>query len=95
MDKRNQQRAYSLSSKVSQLRSIAVEIENEAHDHNRLLDGLDGDFGSGSSLLGGSSGRLAGLMTAGRQNRRVMCYVAGGVVAVIFLFYYALAGSAG
>lgn len=31
---------------------IAVEIENEAHDHNRLLDGLDGDFGTGSSLLG-------------------------------------------
>ena len=74
---------------LSPLPQIAVDIEHEAHDHNRLLDGIDGDFGAGSSLMGGSSSRLAGLMSAGRQNRRVGCYVATAVVALVILCYYA------
>ncbi|KAF2366680.1 Target SNARE coiled-coil domain [Trinorchestia longiramus] len=93
LDKRNQQRSHNLANKVSQLRSIAVDLELEAHEHNRLLDGIDGEFSSGHSMLGTSSNRLQGVLTAGRQNRRFMCYVALAVVFVILICYYAFFGS--
>jgi len=76
-------------------KQIAVDIENEAHDQNRLLDGVDGDFDSGGSLLGGSRNRLAGVMAAGKQNRKFMCYVAIGIVVFIFLFYRIFSGGSG
>ncbi|XP_018026794.1 BET1-like protein [Hyalella azteca] len=93
LDKRNQNRAYNLANKVSQLRSVAVDLELEAHEHNRMLDNMDGDFSSGSSLLGLSSNRLHGVLTAGRQNKRVMCYVAAAVVIIVLISYHAFSGS--
>ncbi|XP_076039808.1 BET1-like protein isoform X2 [Oratosquilla oratoria] len=88
LDQRNQQRSYNLASKVSQLRSIALDIENETHEHNRLLDSMGGDFNSGESLMTGSFGRVKNLLSSGRQNRRVMCYTAGFIVVFIVILYY-------
>lgn len=40
-----------------------------------------------------SSNRLHGVLTAGRQNRRAMCYVAIGVSIFIFFCYYVFSGT--
>lgn len=88
LDSRNQQRAYALAGKVSALRGLALDIENEAYEHNRLLDGIGNDFSSSDGLLSGSINRVKNLLSSGRQNRKVMCYTAGFVVLFLILFWY-------
>ena len=67
---------------------MALDIENETLEHNRLLDNMDGDFNTGESMLGGSLNRVKGLLNVGRQNRKVMFYMAGFVILFIFLIFY-------
>ena len=69
---------------------LALDIENETHEHNRLLDNIDGDFNSGETLLGGSLNRIKGLLTSGRQNRKIMCYMSAFVILFLFLVFYLL-----
>ncbi|CAL4112942.1 unnamed protein product [Meganyctiphanes norvegica] len=88
LDTRNQQRSVQLASKMSLLRSVALDLETEAHHHNRLLDGLSHDFVSGEGLLLGSLNRVRALIPAGRQNRKIMCYMAGFVVFFIWFLSY-------
>ncbi|RXG73758.1 BET1-like protein [Armadillidium vulgare] len=71
LDRRNQMRSLTLASKVSQLKSVAVDLEHESYEHNRLLDGLDSDFGGGDTLLKGSLNRLHGVLSAGSKNRKL------------------------
>ncbi|XP_042882695.1 BET1-like protein [Penaeus japonicus] len=88
LDTRNQQRSYALAGKVSTLRSLALDIENEAYEHNRLLDGMGNDFSSGEGLMMGSLNRVKNLLTSGRQNRKVMCYMAGFVILFVIILWY-------
>ena len=79
-----------LSSKTSYLKSIAFDMEQEAKDHNKLLDNVDGDFDSTSGFLGGTMNRVNSMITSGRGNRKLMCYIIIGVVLTIFFLYFAL-----
>ncbi|KAL7642209.1 UNVERIFIED_CONTAM: hypothetical protein RMT77_006770 [Armadillidium vulgare] len=88
LDRRNQMRSLTLASKVSQLKSVAVDLEHESYEHNRLLDGLDSDFGGGDTLLKGSLNRLHGVLSAGSKNRKVMCYTGFFVLIFFVLCYY-------
>ncbi|KAK7073843.1 BET1-like protein [Halocaridina rubra] len=88
LDNRNQQRTFALAGKVSTLRSLALDIENEAYEHNRLLDGVGNDFTSSDTLMGGSINRVKTLLTSGRQNRKVLCYTALFVVLLIFMVWF-------
>ncbi|XP_063881224.1 BET1-like protein isoform X2 [Scylla paramamosain] len=88
LDTRNQQRAFALAGKVSALRGLALDIENEAYEHNRLLDGVGNDFSGSEGLMSGSITRVKNLLSSSRQNRKVMCYMAGFVVVFLFLFWY-------
>ncbi|KAG7168216.1 BET1-like 2, partial [Homarus americanus] len=88
LDNRNQQRSYALAGKVSALHSLALDIENETYEHNRLLDGISNDFSSGEGLLSGSLNRVKNLLTTGRQNRKAMCYMAGFVILFILFLWY-------
>ncbi|XP_066990572.1 BET1-like protein [Macrobrachium rosenbergii] len=88
LDSRNQQRSFALAGKVSTLRSLALDIENEAYEHNRLLDGMGNDFTSSDSLMGGSINRVKNILTSGRQNRKVMCYMAGFIILFIFMVWF-------
>jgi len=96
LDKRNQQRSHQLASKVSMLRSVALDLETEAHHHNRLLDGLSHDFIRSEGLLLGSLNRIRNLIPAGRQNHKIMCYMAGFVVCFMWFlsYFYASISSA-
>ncbi|XP_045139143.1 uncharacterized protein LOC123520691 isoform X1 [Portunus trituberculatus] len=69
LDTRNQQRAFALAGKVSALRGLALDIENEAYEHNRLLEGMGNDFSGSEGLMSGSINRVKNLLSSGRQNR--------------------------
>ncbi|CAL4160469.1 unnamed protein product, partial [Meganyctiphanes norvegica] len=68
--------------------SVALDLESEAHEHNRLLDDLDNDFTSGEGLLSGSLNRVKNILTSGRQNRKVMCYMAGFIIIFLIILSY-------
>lgn len=67
---------------------LALDIENEAYEHNRLLDGMGNDFSGSEGLMSGSINRVKNLLSSGRSNRKAMCYMAGFVVIFLFLFWY-------
>ncbi|XP_033646440.1 BET1-like protein [Asterias rubens] len=77
-----------LSSKVSTLKSLALDIEGETRDQNRYLEGMDGDFDSSAGLLGGTIKRFDGMLSSGRHNRRLMCYLIAIIVAIFILAYF-------
>ena len=88
IEAQNRERHERLASKSSYLKSLAYDIELEAKDHNRLLDNVDDDFDSTGNFLNGTLNRVHKMLGSGRSNRKLMCYVAGGVVVFIFFIYY-------
>lgn len=87
IDAQNRERQERLASKSSFLKSLAFDIESEAKDHNRLLDNVDGDFDSTGNFLSGTLNRVHHMLGSGRNNRKIMCYIAGGVVVFITIIY--------
>ena len=83
MDAQNREYQERLSQKTAFLKSLAVDIESEAKDHHRLLDGVGDDFDGSSGLLGNTLGRVQKMIGAGKSNRQIMCYV---ILLVIFFF---------
>ncbi|XP_061188971.1 BET1-like protein [Saccostrea echinata] len=88
LDNENQQRVDNLASKVSRLKNLALDIEDEATDSNRYLDSMGGDFESTQGLLGGTVHRLSHMVQANRGNRKLMCYLVVGLVLLFFVTYY-------
>ncbi|KAL3842610.1 hypothetical protein ACJMK2_020603 [Sinanodonta woodiana] len=87
-DSENQARVEGLSSKISRLKGFALDIESETREQNRNLDTMHDDFGSGEGLLTGSMTRLNHMVSSGKGNRKVMCYIIIGLVGLFFLSYY-------
>ena len=90
IEAQNREYADRISSKTSYLKTIALDMEQEAKDHHRLLDNLDGDFDSTSGFLGGTLNRVNLLMSSGRGNRKMMCYVVLAVMVLAFVVYTGL-----
>ena len=59
----------------------------QQHFYYRLLDSMDGDFDSTSGFLGGTLNRVNKMVSSGRGNRKIMCYVILGVILTIFFLY--------
>ncbi|MPC44942.1 BET1-like protein [Portunus trituberculatus] len=51
---------------------LALDIENEAYEHNRLLEGMGNDFSGSEGLMSGSINRVKNLLSSGRQNRKAI-----------------------
>ena len=90
LDAQNREYHDRLANKTSYLKSLAFDMETEAKDHHKLLDSLDGEFDSTSGFLGGTLNRVKLMMGSGKSNRQVMCYVAVGVVVLVFFLYWTL-----
>ncbi|XP_065072111.1 BET1-like protein [Rhopilema esculentum] len=90
MEQENNRLASGLSSKISTLKNIALDIENEAKYQNSYLDGMGDDMETTSSLLGGSVKRLSHMISSGSSNRRLMCYLILIIVGAFFAGYYVL-----
>ena len=80
-----------LAGKVSRLKTIAVDIKNDADNQNKYLDGMDDQFGSAGGLLKGSAQRLQKVVTAAGSDRKCMCYMILGLVTIFFILYYGFA----
>ena len=83
MDAQNRDYQDRLSQKTAFLKSLAVDIETEARDHHRLLDGVGDDFDGSSGLLGNTLGRVNKMLGGGKTNRQIMLYV---IILIIFVF---------
>ncbi|XP_006012267.1 BET1-like protein isoform X2 [Latimeria chalumnae] len=88
LDAENKRMTENLSSKVSRLKSLALDIDKDTEDQNRYLDGMDSDFLSTTGLLTGSVKRFSTMVRSGRDNRRILCYVSIGLVTAFFIFYF-------
>uniref|UniRef100_A0A0B6Z4V9 t-SNARE coiled-coil homology domain-containing protein n=1 Tax=Arion vulgaris TaxID=1028688 RepID=A0A0B6Z4V9_9EUPU len=95
LDTENQRRVSGLADKVSLLRGLALDIENESKDSNRYLDGMSGDFSSSEGLLSGSMNRLNNMVSSGKNNRKLMCYIIIGLVVLFIVTYYIISSVAG
>ncbi|XP_053412531.1 BET1-like protein [Nycticebus coucang] len=90
LDQENKRMADSLASKVTRLKSLALDIDRDAEDQNWYLDGMDSDFTSMTSLLTGSVKRFSTMARSGRDNRKLLCGVAVGLIVAFFILSYLL-----
>ncbi|CAN8214422.1 unnamed protein product [Coccothraustes coccothraustes] len=88
LDVENKRMADSLASKVTRLKSLALDIDKDAEEQNRYLDGMDSDFLSVTGLLTGSVKRFSGMARSGRDNRRLLLAVSAALILVFFILYY-------
>lgn len=93
LDCENKRMADSLAAKVTRLKSLALDIDRDAEDQNRYLDGMDSDLSSVTGLLTGSVKRFASMARSGRDNRRLLCAVAAGLIVAFFLLSYLVSRS--
>uniref|UniRef100_A0A8C3CTP8 BET1-like protein n=1 Tax=Cairina moschata TaxID=8855 RepID=A0A8C3CTP8_CAIMO len=80
LDVENKRMADSLASKVTRLKSLALDIDKDAEEQNRYLDGMDSDFMSVTGLLTGSVKRFSTMTRSGRDNRKLLCSVSAGLI---------------
>ncbi|XP_023784435.1 BET1-like protein [Cyanistes caeruleus] len=88
LDVENKRMADSLASKVTRLKSLALDIDKDAEEQNRYLDGMDSDFLSVTGLLTGSVKRFSGMARSGRDNRRLLLAVSVALILIFFILYY-------
>uniref|UniRef100_A0A8C2UZK0 BET1-like protein n=2 Tax=Chinchilla lanigera TaxID=34839 RepID=A0A8C2UZK0_CHILA len=82
--------ADNLVSKVTRLKSLALDIDRDAEDQNRYLDSMDSDFTSVTGLLTGSVKRFSMMARSGRDNRKLLCGMAVGLLVAFFILSYLL-----
>ncbi|MBN3270912.1 BET1L protein, partial [Polyodon spathula] len=88
LDAENKRLAENLASKVSRLKSLALDIDQDAEDQNVYLDSMDSNFMSATGLLTGSVKRFSTMVQSSRDNRKLLCYISIGLVLIFFLLYY-------
>ncbi|XP_004599255.2 BET1-like protein [Ochotona princeps] len=90
LDLDNKRMADNLASKVTRLKSLALDIDRDAEDQNRYLDGMDSELASVTSLLTGSVKRFSSVARSGRDNRKLLCGMAVGLMVAFFILSYLL-----
>lgn len=90
LEAQNREYADRLANKTSYLKSLAFDMENEAKDHHKLLNGLDDEFDGTGNFLSNTLNRVNFMMNTGRSNRKIMCYVCAGVIFMMMFVYLAL-----
>lgn len=93
LDRENKRMADSLASKVTRLKSLALDIDRDTEDQNRYLDGMDSDFMSVTGLLTGSVKRFSTVARSGRDNRKLLCGMAVVLIVAFFILSYLLSRS--
>uniref|UniRef100_A0AAV2KVY8 BET1-like protein n=1 Tax=Knipowitschia caucasica TaxID=637954 RepID=A0AAV2KVY8_KNICA len=88
LDAENKRMTENLAAKVSRLKSLAYDIDQDVEDQNEYLDGMDSNFMSATGLLTGSVKRFSTMVRSSRDNRRLLCYISIGLVVVFFILYY-------
>ncbi|OQV18503.1 hypothetical protein BV898_07512 [Hypsibius exemplaris] len=84
----NQMRSEALSSRVSLLKSIAIDIETETKDQNDLLDNMEKEISGVRGFVTTGKKRATQILKAGNRDRKTTCYVAIAVALFLFSIYY-------
>ncbi|KAH8722809.1 hypothetical protein GQ44DRAFT_657705 [Phaeosphaeriaceae sp. PMI808] len=84
-EQQNNSRLDELASKVSALRSVTIDIYDNARDH-QVLDHTSDTFSSLGTTLKGSAGRLTRMAQSG--NKVAVLKLAGIVVGVVLVLYW-------
>eukprot|EP00274_Cyanoptyche_gloeocystis_P007163 CAMPEP_0196664502 /NCGR_PEP_ID=MMETSP1086-20130531/57423_1 /TAXON_ID=77921 /ORGANISM="Cyanoptyche gloeocystis , Strain SAG4.97" /LENGTH=66 /DNA_ID=CAMNT_0042000847 /DNA_START=162 /DNA_END=362 /DNA_ORIENTATION=+ len=65
-----------------------MDIESEVRDQNRMLDGMDNDFGTASGMIKGTMQRMKHMLET--TSTKKMIYVALIAAGVILFLYFLL-----
>ncbi|ESO90284.1 hypothetical protein LOTGIDRAFT_217988 [Lottia gigantea] len=85
LDDESQKIEDQLSSKVSTLRSLTIDIGNEVRSQNKMLLDMDNDFDKSGGLLSSSMSRLKAIAKAG--GHKFICYILMFALFVFFVCY--------
>jgi len=86
-ERQNNSRLDELSSKVSALRGVTIDIYDNARDH-AVIDSTSDTFSSFSTSLKGSAGRLGRMAQQG--NKVAIMKLAGMISVVVVVLWWAL-----
>ena len=75
-----------LGGKISALKSLTIDINDEVRNQNRLLDEMDTDFSTAGGMLAGTMNKLTELM--GMKSSKHMCMLVVFVVFILVVIYY-------
>ncbi|XP_012560074.1 BET1-like protein isoform X1 [Hydra vulgaris] len=84
----NDRMVSNLSTKISTLKNIAIEIDKEAKYQNEFVGGMAEDFDSAGGFLGSTMKRLNTLVSSSSSNRKLMCYLIIILVGTFFVLYF-------
>lgn len=88
LEQENRERTERLAAKVNALKNFTMDMEQEARDHNRLLDDMSNGFESTFGFLTGGRNRVNRLLQSNRGNRKFMCYLSLTIAAFLFVVYF-------
>jgi len=85
IEEQNNSKTSALADSVSQLKFMAVDINQEVKEQNTLLGGMDGSMTSASDMLGDTLGKL-GTMLNNSEGKHMLILIVG-VVSTFVIFY--------
>ncbi|XP_057297963.1 BET1-like protein [Hydractinia symbiolongicarpus] len=88
LEQENDRMVSTLASKISSLKNIAIDIDNEAKYQNKYVGEMTDDFDSAGGFLGSSMNRLNTMIASSTGNRKMMCYLILFLVCGFFLCWY-------
>ncbi|OQV17666.1 putative BET1-like protein [Hypsibius exemplaris] len=86
LEEENERMKNHLGQKISQLKSLTIDIGNEVRSQNRLIGEMDTDFDTSSGFLGGAMARLQKIQRAGYGS--VTWKLLGFALVVCVLLYF-------
>lgn len=88
IDQDNRARVDRLTAKVTRLKNIAIDFEEESRDHNRLLDDVDNSHDRTWNALSSGQDRLLGLINFKRRGKRQFCYTVLFFFVLMMIVYF-------
>jgi len=86
LEQQNNEHIDQLSSQITRLKHLTIDIGNEVQEQNSLLDSMGDGFQSTKDLLQQSLGRIGTMLQSGGSKH--MCYMISFIVfAMVFLYW--------
>jgi len=85
LERQNDEGLNVLADQVSALKQITIDIGDEVREQNKMLDGMDSDFGRADGLLKGTMKKLGEI--SGFKSTSHMFILALFIVVVVMLVY--------
>ncbi|KAK3821233.1 MAG: hypothetical protein J3Q66DRAFT_332877 [Benniella sp.] len=87
-EQQNDLRMEELASKVAAINQITVDIHNEVHGQNAILDQSSNSFDSFGTTFAGTMKKLN--VMASQQLGKSMCFMVSAIVIIFFIVYFIL-----